>query len=84
MGTLLEAFGADRDPLEAWQPPLGGDDPRSRSVPFFQGLPALRQIEDQQIVHDYLRFPGMEGAYLTDGTWLTPAHHTVVIVGASR
>ncbi|MFD8631807.1 hypothetical protein [Streptomyces sp. NPDC059533] len=69
VGTLLEAAGMDRDPLEAWQPPFGEDDPRSRSIPFLEGLPSLRQIEDQQIVHDYMRFPGMDGEDAVQVGW---------------
>ncbi|MFJ8565334.1 hypothetical protein [Streptomyces sp. NPDC093514] len=89
VGTLLEAFGADRDPLEAWQPPLGGDDHRSRSVPFLQGLPALRQIEDQQIVHDYLRFPGMEGEDAVQVGWRiyrrnSQSGHRLFVYNANR
>ena len=88
-GTLLETFGADRDPLEAWQQPLSGDDPRSRSVPFVEGLPALRQIEDQQIVHDYMRFPGMEGEDAVQVGWRiyrrnSESPHRLFVYNANR
>ncbi|MEC3994889.1 hypothetical protein VSR01_15670 [Actinacidiphila sp. DG2A-62] len=89
VGILMETFGADRDPLEAWQQPLGGDDPRSRSVPFVEGLPALRQIEDQQIVHDYLRFPGMEGEDAVQVGWRiyrrsSESSHRLFVYNANR
>ncbi|WP_414167763.1 hypothetical protein ACMATS_10325 [Streptoverticillium reticulum] len=61
VGTMLDASGIDRDHIEAWRPlrrPSGAED---LSIPFLEGLPDLRQIEDQQIAHDYHRFPGMEG-----------------------
>ncbi|MFE0536408.1 hypothetical protein ACFW20_20555 [Streptomyces nigra] len=89
LGTLLETFGADRDPLEAWQQPLSGDDPRSRSVPFVEGLPALRQIEDQQIVHDYMRFPGMQGEDAVQVGWRiyrrnSESPHRLFVYNANR
>ncbi len=89
VGTLLETFGADRDPLEAWQPQLSGDDPRSRSVPFLEGLPTLRQIEDQQIVHDYMRFPGMEGEDAVQVGWRiyrrnSASSHRLFVYNANR
>lgn len=89
VGTLLEAFGAERDPLEAWQPPLNEDDPRSRSIPFLEGLPALRQIEDQQIVHDYMRFPGMEGEDAVQVGWRiyrrnSESPHRLFVYNANR
>lgn len=89
VGTLMETFGVDRDPLEAWQQPLSGDDPRSRSVPFIEGLPTLRQIEDQQIVHDYLRFPGMEGEDAVQVGWRiyrrnSESHHRLFVYNANR
>ncbi|MBQ0985862.1 hypothetical protein KBZ10_15320 [Streptomyces sp. F63] len=88
-GTLLETFGAERDPLEAWQQPLSSDDPRSRSVPFIEGLPALRQIEDQQIVHDYMRFPGMEGEDAVQVGWRiyrrnSESPHRLFVYNANR
>ncbi|MEU4278017.1 hypothetical protein AB0F57_24360 [Streptomyces tanashiensis] len=89
VGTLLEAFGTDRDPLEAWQPPLGENDPRSRSVPFLEGLPTLRQIEDQQIVHDYMRFPGMAGEDAVQVGWRiyrrnSDSPHRLFVYNANR
>ncbi|MFE9465052.1 hypothetical protein ACFYNW_15500 [Streptomyces virginiae] len=89
VGTLLEATGMDRDPLEAWQPPLGEDGPRSRSVPFLEGLPSLRQIEDQQIVHDYMRFPGMDGEDAVQVGWRiyrrsTESSHRLFVFNANR
>ncbi|WP_416970575.1 hypothetical protein [Streptomyces sp. 4F14] len=89
VGTVMETFGADRDQLEAWQQPLGGDDPRSRSVPFIEGMPALRQIEDQQIVHDYLRFPGMEGEDAVQVGWRiyrrnSESRHRLFVYNANR
>ncbi|WP_326768322.1 hypothetical protein OG978_30850 [Streptomyces sp. NBC_01591] len=89
VGTLLEAFGADRDPLEAWQPPLGENDPRSRYVPFLEGLPALRQIEDQQIVHDYMRFPGMASEDAVQVGWRiyrrnSDSPHRLFVYNANR
>ncbi|MGC0400554.1 hypothetical protein RKD27_003198 [Streptomyces sp. SAI-126] len=89
LGTLLETFGTDRDPLEAWQQPLSGDDPRSRSVPFVEGLPALRQIEDQQIVHDYMRFPGMQGEDAVQVGWRiyrrnSESPHRLFVYNANR
>ncbi|WP_153520882.1 hypothetical protein [Streptomyces jumonjinensis] len=89
VGTLLETFGADRDPLEAWQPPLGENDPHSRSVPFLEGLPTLRQIEDQQIVHDYMRFPGMEGEDAVQVGWRiyrrsSESPHRLFVYNANR
>ncbi|MFI6204821.1 hypothetical protein ACIBAI_00245 [Streptomyces sp. NPDC051041] len=89
VGTLLEAFGADRDPLEAWQPPHGGNDPHPRSVPFLEGLPDLRQIEDQQIVHDYMRFPGMQGDDAVQVGWRiyrrnSESPHRLFVYNANR
>ncbi|PZT69611.1 hypothetical protein DN402_24555 [Streptomyces sp. SW4] len=89
VGTLLEAFGADRDPLEAWQPPHGGNDPHPRSVPFLEGLPDLRQIEDQQIIHDYMRFPGMQGDDAVQVGWRiyrrnSESPHRLFVYNANR
>ncbi|WP_335983896.1 hypothetical protein [Streptomyces sp. CA2R106] len=89
VGTLLETFGVDRDPLEAWQHPLLEDDPRSRSIPFLEGLPTLRQIEDQQIVHDYMRFPGMEGEDAVQVGWRiyrrnSESPHRLFVYNANR
>lgn len=89
LGTLLETFGTDRDPIETWQPPLPPEDPRSRSVPFIAGLPDLRQIEDQQIVHDYMRFPGMEGEDAVEVGWriyrrTSDSHHRLFVYNANR
>ncbi|MBT2480859.1 hypothetical protein [Streptomyces sp. ISL-94] len=90
VGTLLEATGMDRDPLEAWQPPpLHAEDPRSRSIPFLEGLPALRQIEDQQIVHDYMHFPGMGGENAVQVGWRiyrrsTESPHRLFVFNANR
>ncbi|MFI9783096.1 hypothetical protein ACIHEI_06205 [Kitasatospora sp. NPDC051984] len=60
VGTLFDITGLDRDAIEEWQDPVVGSG--NISVPFLEGLTNSRIIEDQQIVHDYHRFPGMDGS----------------------
>ncbi|MFB7161149.1 hypothetical protein [Streptomyces sp. NPDC056242] len=90
VGMLLEAAGMERDVLEAWQSPVAAEALETRSVPFLAGLPDLRQIEDQQIVHDYHRLPGMTGMDAIEVGWRIyrrtsgPSGHRLFVYNANR
>lgn len=90
VGMLFEATGMERDVVEAWQSPVAPEVLETRSVPFIAGLPDLRQIEDQQIVHDYHRFPGMTGMDAIEVGWRIyrrsggPSGHRLFVYNANR
>lgn len=67
VGLLLDFAGMDRDILETWQAPP--NESSLPSVPFLSGLPDLATIEDQQIVDDFMRFPGLQGGDAYERDW---------------
>ncbi|WP_406088480.1 hypothetical protein [Kitasatospora purpeofusca] len=88
VGTLLDFAGIDRDVIEGWRPASGASAP---SVPFLAGLPSTHVIEDQQIIHDYSHFPGMDGTDADKVGWRvytrgddSPSHHQLFVYNANR
>lgn len=92
VGTVLDAAGMGRDVIETWQwPTTATSEASARSVPFLAGMPTLRHIEDQQIAHDYQRFPGMQGDDAYEIGWrvyrrdtASPNPHELFVYNANR